>query len=755
MEPQKPSQQYASQPYSTQQYDSLGTQPMTAGPGTGALYTTAFGQQTETWKPSLEGVPTQFPQTIGEVWAMCLRYRRWAIGVGVAMLCLVVLSGVRTTPLYQSEASLELFTPPKTVSYQEAGSDEPTGFFDISRINTQRERLLSTPVLERTLATCDLGVTPAYRQAKDPVEVLRDRLTVTVNKDNYVFDVALVDEDRLRAQRGLDAVLAAFFAEQNDRAGTRANSSLAFLSNKVESARHAVDAARAEEQEFKREHNILSTDPEENLHSRTLRELTTKHSDLEQRRAASAALVIEIGEAMNLPAGDARREALLRIDPIGGTNQLVQQSHEQLFQAEAEAEKLAPRYGPKHPRMQEAQLAIQSRVKELDLAIDTAKDDILVTDQQLLQEEAALDKLIAKEGKALDGYRADLNRLQALTQATKSASDILDDLMKRQGEEDVVKGLDAKQVIIDNKPGPATGPINLHLFRLLAIGLFLGGLSGLGAAFACELLERNLVGVVRARELTGLPLLGMIPSLPGLAPLAGADPEITPEIAAAFRGLRENLILTSQRLETGRCLMVTSPSPAEGKTSVTARLAVAFASAGARVLLVDADMRRPAQPEEMGVVTELGLSAVLSGSDQAAPIATPYANLDYLPVGAAPTNPAELLYSPQLAHWLMEARNHYDLILCDSPPLLVTDPLILGEQCDGIILVVRDRYTLKSALHEAMISLQPIRERVIGFVFNDAQEERARNRYYYYYGDRNSPTAAVAAAQSGTQATSS
>ena len=381
-----------------------------------------------TWHGTSGDVPTQMPQTLGEFWSMCQRHRRWCLGAGLAIATLVLLTGLRTTPLYQSDASLELYSPPKPVNFQEPGSDDPTSFFDISRVNTQRERLLSTPVLQRALSTSDLGRGPGYAHATEPVDTLRNRLTVTVNKDNFVFDVSLVDEDRLRAQRGLKAVLDAFFAEQDDRAGSRANTSLSFLQHQVETARHGADTAREEEQEFKREHNILSTDAEENLHSRTLREFTSKRSDLDQRRASSAALVAEVGEAMKLDVGKQQRNALLRIDPIG-INQLVQKQQELLFQAEAEAERLAPRYGPKHPRMKEAELAIDSRTKELDLAIDTARNDIITTDQQLAHEESSLDQLIAKEASALDAYRGDLNRLQGLTQATKAASDLLDDLM--------------------------------------------------------------------------------------------------------------------------------------------------------------------------------------------------------------------------------------------------------------------------------------------------------------------------------------
>ena len=195
-------------------------------------------------------------------------------------------------------------------------------------------------------------------------------------------------------------MLDAYFAEQDDRAGAHANSSLAFLQKQVANARRAADADR-EEEAFKREHNILSTDPEENLHARTLRELTSKRSDLEQRRVSCSALVVEVDQAMAVREVGMRRQNLLRHRPLAEISSSPKQQ-EELFQAQADAQKLVPRYGPKHPRMQEAQLAITSRTTELDMAIDLARQDILTTAQQLGQEQIALDKLIASESAALD-----------------------------------------------------------------------------------------------------------------------------------------------------------------------------------------------------------------------------------------------------------------------------------------------------------------------------------------------------------------
>jgi len=680
-------------------------------------------------------VRSEFPQNLPELWLILLRQRKWALSAGLVMFALTLLAGLRVTPLYESSASLELYTPPSPINYNQQDSTDSAGyFFDISRVNTQKERLLSTPVLQRALATSDLALGPSYHLIKNPVDGLRSRLTVTVNKDNYVFEVALMDEDRLRATRGLQALLNAFFSEQDDRAGTRANSNLSWLQQQVEIARHHADAAREDEQAFKREHDILSTDPEENLHARTLREFTTKRSDLSQAILRSSALVEQIRQAMSLPDLDQRRMALVRINPIG-SSAIVQKQQEDLLDAQADAEKLQPKYGPKHPRMKEAQLTIAARQSGLDQAIDSARNQIQGDDEQLQQEGASLDALIAQESTALAAYRADLNRLEALTATTKSASDLFDELMRKQREEDVIARLDAKQVLVDSPPSPAIGPVNVHLLRSLALSLFMGGVVGVGIAVGRDLLNQFVRGMAMVRDMTSLPALGVIPASLQLPKLYQGDHEV-PEISAACRALRENLILTSTREATGRCLVVTSPSKSEGKTSIAAWLSVSLASAGARVLLIDADMRHPSQHEQLGIEMSEGLSSLLAGAVGISPVGSDIPNLDFLGVGPIPSNPSELLYSHQLSSLLHDARDHYDYIICDTPPLLVTDPLIIGEQADGIIVVVRENQTTKVSLREAMLSLQPLHHLLIGFVLNDSREDQIRDRYYYYGFDQ-------------------
>ncbi len=182
-------------------------------------------------------------------------------------------------------------------------------------------------------------------------------------------------------------------------------------------------------------------------------------------------------------------------------------------------------------------------------------------------------------------------------------------------------------------------------------------------------------------------------------------------------------------------LVITSSGPGEGKSTVSTRLAIALSAAGAKVLLVDADLRKPTLHKQLGDERERGLSYLLAGEDGIEPAATDHPNLDFLPVGVRPPNPSELLHSPALATAIARWRSSYDYVLIDSPPLgLVSDALSVGELADGVLLVVRDRVTTKATLRLVLDRLSPLRARVLGLVFNAEQLDSAGYGYHYKYG---------------------
>lgn len=242
----------------------------------------------------------------------------------------------------------------------------------------------------------------------------------------------------------------------------------------------------------------------------------------------------------------------------------------------------------------------------------------------------------------------------------------------------------------------------------------------------------------------GVPLAKLIPRE------LRADPELvmlaSPRSLAAERYRRLRTTLVNQHPSDLQVIAVTSPSPEEGKTTVSLNLSLAFAASGERTLLVDADVRRPTVGSFVDPTPELGLSEALSGQAgvEHAVLTLQNSTLEVLPAGQPSRDPAELLASDEARKLLKSLRHGYDRILIDTPPILpFTDADDLGALSDGVLMVIRAGKTLASSYRQAVQSVTSTR--VLGTVLNDATRTladlgRYRNEEYYaeyYRRDRN------------------
>ncbi|MEI4829856.1 CpsD/CapB family tyrosine-protein kinase [Bacillus sp. FJAT-53711] len=204
-------------------------------------------------------------------------------------------------------------------------------------------------------------------------------------------------------------------------------------------------------------------------------------------------------------------------------------------------------------------------------------------------------------------------------------------------------------------------------------------------------------------------------------------------VAEQFRNIRTNIEFAA--VDTNiQSLMVTSANPSEGKTTTTGNIAVVFAQQGKRVLLVDADLRKPALHQMFQVDNIFGLTNILTHSEilEKCVQTTNVENLYFLPCGPIPPNPAELLGSRVMTEFLGQVSNMYDLVIFDLPPILpVSDAQIMASQCDASLLVVRSAQTEKEAALKAKTLLESAKGKLLGVVLNDREREQS---LYYYYG---------------------
>lgn len=286
-------------------------------------------------------------------------------------------------------------------------------------------------------------------------------------------------------------------------------------------------------------------------------------------------------------------------------------------------------------------------------------------------------------------------------------------------------------------------------FNLL-MGALLGLVLGIGAAFFLEYLDRTVRTSADVETLLGVPVLGIIPRLRGGVASEGEDsPKVDlPLIVAldpldtaaeAYRNLRMNLMFMSTEDDPIRTVLFSSPGPHEGKSTTALNFAVMLAQQGQRVLLIDADLRRPSLHRAMDLLREPGLTNLLVGDADSREAIRPNVlpNLDLLPSGPFPPNPSELLNSSTMKRRIGEFEEKYSHVIIDSPPILaVTDAALLGTHTDGIVIVLRSGQTEQRAAERAVEQITRVGVRVFGAVLNEVATGNTEESYYlqYYYG---------------------
>ena len=283
----------------------------------------------------------------------------------------------------------------------------------------------------------------------------------------------------------------------------------------------------------------------------------------------------------------------------------------------------------------------------------------------------------------------------------------------------------------------------------VVLGALLGTILGVGAAFFLEYLDRTVRTSSDVEALLGLPVMGIIPRLrrvapgeedqevPGRSPLVVALDPLDPA-AEAYRNLRMNLMFMSTEDDPIRSVLFTSAGPAEGKSTTAVNFSVMLAQQGQRVLLVDADLRRPALHRSLDLLREPGLTNLLVGDATVREAVRPSVlpNLDVLPSGPFPPNPSELLSSKAMRRLLAEFEGRYSQVIVDSPPVLaVTDAAVLAAHTDGAVLVLRSGETEQRAAERAVEQLRRLGVRVFGAVLNEVATTTTEESYYlqYYY----------------------
>jgi len=306
-------------------------------------------------------------------------------------------------------------------------------------------------------------------------------------------------------------------------------------------------------------------------------------------------------------------------------------------------------------------------------------------------------------------------------------------------------GQTANQLSIADPATVPPDPVSPRVLINTLLGAILGGLIGIGFAYARKRLDDTVRLPEELEQATGVPVLGTIVRMPGdskRALMYRLATLLYPRSPAAegFRHLRTGIEFAREDVEL-HTLLVTSAMPGDGKTTCAANLAVAFAQAGHTVCLVDADLRKPALHELFGIPNGPGLSDLLRGDESTYEAATHPVETEGLRIltsGAVPPNPAELVASPRMRAVLASLTSEVDLVILDSPPLqAVTDAAILASVADGTVLVAAAGRTRRALIVRARDTLARVGANLLGTALNGVDEREGQDAafgYFSYYG---------------------
>ncbi len=420
------------------------------------------------------------------------------------------------------------------------------------------------------------------------------------------------------------------------------------------------------------------------------------------------------------------------IDSASGltTDQLVMNLIQQIQDIDVQLSSLSADYGPNHPEIlrftyqkTRAEEALKQRLQSLRNRIQTeyevAKKKFEDLDKLL---ESVKSTTIQSQGEEFRPFRNALADLE-------SERFIYNQLKSKHRQEIITLEVPRNPVEIIDVAEPNRRPVSPNLFMNVLLSIFVGLGAGVGLAYFIEYLDTSIKTADDVERILGLPVLGLIPQK--VRPLIEEGPDS--EHAEAYRVLRTNLAFTEGGAHRG-AFCVLSGGAGEGKSTTCFNLAFVCAQQGEKVLLIDADLRRPVQHTILGVSNRFGLTNVLLRDVpvEEAIKATSVPNLHFLPSGRLPRTSLGVLDPKRIGELIASLKTKYDVILIDTPPLVgISDSSIIAKEADGAILVVQYRKYPRDMLAKARQMMETLGVKTVGAVLNNINV--MRDDYYYYY----------------------
>lgn len=716
--------------------------------------------------------------------------RHWKIIAAITALSLAAsLTHYWITPkVYTAEAQIQIKR--KSLSPLVNTQNPWMDAYNVEFFPTQYELLKSRGLAERVVVNLDLmadaeAATPAAgaEKGRKPsaaedqavlgriADGLRGGLSVSPIRNTELVKLSYQHSSPEYAAKVANGFAEAFIDMGVEDRFTVAGKASTFLGSQIEALKKEVDDKEAQLQALSRKSDLvtLGEDGASNVNLDRLEALNASYIEAKRNRIEKEAAYQELLVAPKETVADSLS---------GG---VVSDLRAEQLRLERDYETKLKTYKPEWPAMQELQAQIQKGRQHLEGVmqemVSKAQKGAYATYMTALRQEQALSGEISRVKGTVMDQSSDSVVYTNLKMEIDSRRNLLNDLIRKQSETEVTARLqdtrDSNVTIIDRALVPAA-PAYPSLRKSGTSGLLFGLLASAALILVIEFLDRTIKSPEEVERRLGLPTLAVIPDIseggrgygygyglrkaearprPAKARSSGVSwlekkkgtpdseqIELTPHqkprspVAEAYRELRTGLLLsTAAEL---KIIAVTSAAAGEGKTATSTNLAVVLAQLGRRILLVDGDLRKPRLHQVFHVSNRIGLVNQLTGTAEpdAIFLKTEIPNLWLTPSGPIPPNPSELLSSERMREWLNAVKEHFDVVILDTPPTLaVTDGTILGAMADGVLLTLRAGKVTREDARACRDRLRFSNVRILGVALNRYRALQGLGKGYRYY----------------------
>ena len=691
-------------------------------------------------------------QTFKRYYFLILR-RLWLILLIVAVAMVATWAWLeRQPPIYASTATILVEQAERKVVKIE--DVESKNLESLEYLNTVIQSLGTQLLMERVVTTLKLDQDPDFTPPKpdgsaytvsEIAASLGKKVNAKLRRLTRLIDITVEDTDPRRAQLIAEHLVAEFLKqgyEQNAKLSRAANE---FLFQEADKLKARLEASDEKLQRYREDNQAVSLEERQNIIVDKLKEINAQVNEAkaERLRLESDLEQIKLIDPSNT-------EELMRIESVAKLPQ-VAEVRSQITRGQSELAALRKRYLPDHPKYIQGLSQIANLGQSLAAAVAKAGDSVAKRYEAAVETEQKLNAALKDQEKVA----LELNKIaipyNVLAREVASDRSMYDAVITRLREMMVTQGLDKTPFRLVEEPRVATSPVKRDRIKVLQAALLLSVAAAIGLVLALDSIDPSFRSVDEIESALKVPVIAAIQDAGAtkIHNLLVSDPKSAE--AESFRTLYTSLSLMGPE-GNRRTFLITSATPAEGKTFTALHCATAFAQNGLKTVLIDADLRRPTLHREIldGKSEYLGLSDYLSDLatiDQTiAP--TSIENLHFIPAGRHCPNPSLVFSRPDFPDVIAGLLKDFDRVIVDSAPVnAVSDTLLIAKHFHGVCLVVRSGKTPRAAVQRGLRLLEQAGANVVGTVLNRLPKGRGAGYYYYYYGDEYAKSATYGTAR--------